>query len=419
MMGAVGGGINAACTHPRAKHRHGTYVCGKRDRCGCGPCRSAVRDHNRTVTRRNAYGRSPWVDAAPVREHVSELLGAGMTIAELEKAAGVDRSIIRHLLGAYGKPPAKRVRKDNAERLTAAPVRRGFVGERGWVAATGTMRRVHALNAIGWPNQELSRRLGYPVSTRSLQFGKRGVVLAATAQAVDALYRELRDIPGPSDRVKETARNRGWLSPVWWDDDTIDDPQHVPDGLREYVYVNRRLVVLDDYSLPRGARIALLRRAGWSTAAIAERIGTLSRYVLRDELEGRVALPRITTPVGESVESVELDEILVARLMAGSIRIDERATLELVEAVRRLAAQGLPDRLIGERVGRTDQAVQHLRKVHEIPSTVAAEYRPLGFSTVGSHRHKHNRTSRSTSSAVRATRSEDVASHLLEEAQTA
>lgn len=410
------GEINAACTHPRARHRHGDYACAKRDGCGCGPCRAAARAYSRQLVRRNAYGRSPWIDAAPAREHVAELLDAGMTVAELEKAARVDRTIIRHLFGAYGKPPAKRVRKDNAERLIAIPVRRGFIGERGWVPAVGTMRRVHALNAIGWPNQVLCRRLGYPASARSLQFGRRDRVMAATARVVDALYHELRDVPGPSTRVREASRNRGWLGPVWWDDDTIDDPQHVPDGLREYT---RHGVLVDDYSLPRGARIALLRRAGWETAAIAERVGTLPRYVLRDELEGRALLPR-NLPTAETDEELHaLDEVLIERLASGSIRISDTETPELVEAVRCLAAQGLPDRLIGERIGRADHAVSYLRNRHGIELDVAAQYRPLGFSSVGSRHHKRNRTSRSTASDVRTTPSEAVTPHLLEGARTA
>jgi len=81
--------------------------------------------------------------------------------------------------------------------------------------------------AIGWPLEVLDERLGFKRSALS-QVVIRDWVMATTAEKVRAIYDELSMIPGPSDYGRVRAVNRGWVPPLAWDDDTIDDPNAKP-----------------------------------------------------------------------------------------------------------------------------------------------------------------------------------------------
>lgn len=235
------------------------------------------------------------VDAAPAREHVQYLLDVGMSVAQIQYASGVNRTAIRVMLGDFpGRRPSAQIRAGTEQRLMRVRANRGSsIG--GIVPAAGTLRRLHALVAMGYPLRDLSRLLGR--SHHLIQMGRNGTVLASEAQAVMALYDELSDTPGPSSRSREYARYRGWLAPAWWDDDAIDDPLYEPEGLRTYRPVSvQRMTdghrgryheqeLIDDVTLPRPERVELLTRRGFTDEEIAQRIGTSVRYVKRDRLE--------------------------------------------------------------------------------------------------------------------------------------
>lgn len=96
------------------------------------------------------------------------------------------------------------------------------------IDATGTRRRIQALNAIGWDNGRIMKRLGMdPYGSRTLFRGAR--VHQNTAAKVARVYDELSMTPGPSVRARLHAQRRGYAPPLAWDDDTIDDPNAVPD----------------------------------------------------------------------------------------------------------------------------------------------------------------------------------------------
>lgn len=108
------------------------------------------------------------------------------------------------------------------------------------VDATGTRRRIQALYAIGYREDDLARRLGY---TQPKQvFAERVCVIpfmhnsdsrrrvyTSTAAKVTALYEALRNEPGPSEHLRQRARRFGWYRPDEWDRADIDDPASTPD----------------------------------------------------------------------------------------------------------------------------------------------------------------------------------------------
>lgn len=106
----------------------------------------------------------------------------------------------------------------------------------GWTAAAGTQRRLQALIACGWSQNQLALRIGMP-NQRIAQILRVGTVHATTALAVRALYDDLWDTPPRADdrwsrisvsRSRRHAADRGWPPPQAWDDDVIDDPAAPP-----------------------------------------------------------------------------------------------------------------------------------------------------------------------------------------------
>lgn len=100
------------------------------------------------------------------------------------------------------------------------------------VDVTGSRRRLQALCAIGYSQPDLARRLKVS-QARVWQYlaGPRPTMRRATVARIAVLYKQLADTPssGPcAGRTRRTAQRNGWLPPLWWDDDTIDDPTYQP-----------------------------------------------------------------------------------------------------------------------------------------------------------------------------------------------
>lgn len=121
-----------------------------------------------------------------------------------------------------------KARAEHTRRMKNYRLRR-MAGEQPWVDPTGTRRRLQALLANGWTLNLLGARLGISGSAVS-QYASpaRLFVEADTARAVDDLYDRLADRRGPSTYNMTRLQRRGWLVPLWWDEDTIDDPSYQP-----------------------------------------------------------------------------------------------------------------------------------------------------------------------------------------------
>lgn len=96
------------------------------------------------------------------------------------------------------------------------------------VDSAGTVRRLQALTAIGWPHQKLAAELGVTVHWVRRLANSRGKLRTATARSVADLYDRLGDHPGPSVMAAASARQHGYQPPVAWDADEIDDPAGRP-----------------------------------------------------------------------------------------------------------------------------------------------------------------------------------------------
>jgi hypothetical protein len=291
------------CTHPQARHQHGTRTAYVKDRCRCTDCTAANTAASRIVTRERIYGRwRPYVDAGPVREHIAALRAAGIGVERIAQLAGLSVSHICELAqhGSGDSPGARRVRPSTATRVLCIGVDNLNRAPHSRVDATGTRRRLQALIAIGWPTEVLAAQLGRHRNSLCRSMAGQSVT-AHTAHEVATLYERLWNSPPPrmtgeqcaaSDAARAHAAAQGWLPPLAWDD--IDtDPTPPPltaslsqcNDLDEFA-VERALagdrITYDDLTpVEQQEVVRRLTAKGTSIRDIAAQLGTTKRTVSR------------------------------------------------------------------------------------------------------------------------------------------
>jgi transcriptional regulator with XRE-family HTH domain len=260
---------------------HGTYARYKLDGCRCYPCAAAASTYNTQRERAIAYGRwTPYVDAAPVREHIRTLQGCGVGLRTIAAAAGVDRKRLQAILNGRpgrGTPPQPKVRPATAAAILAVEPALDLLPAKTVIDGGGTRRRLQALVTLGWSQAKLADRLGWtPTNLGTLLRGDR--TTAATARKVRALYDELWNQAPPeathrekiaASRARNHAQKLGWAPPLAWDDDDIDDPSAVPNvGAK----ASRREALAENAE-------ELISRFGCTPEVAAERLGIQVGYM--------------------------------------------------------------------------------------------------------------------------------------------
>jgi hypothetical protein len=202
----------------------------------------------------------------------------------------------RLLYGRDGYGPSKRIHRDIAARL----LRVGLdVADGARVDGTGTRRRLRALVAMGWSSRALGVRMGWPENYTGVLINVEGrTVMGGTARKVRDLYDELWDVSPPQDttaqratvsRARKRAQRRGWVSPLAWDDHSIDDPAARPSGCGGGGFDPATVLLLaagggDAAQAGAADRVAVveaLTAAGLSASQIAARLGVTPRWVVR------------------------------------------------------------------------------------------------------------------------------------------
>lgn len=231
------------CLHKRTTHVHGTHACYVLDRCKCPPCTAANSAYERTRAKLHAYGRwDGYTDAQPARKHLAKLRAQGMGLRTIGKRAGVSESTLGKIV--YGDPvrgrgPSKRIRPSTEAKILAV-TSTGLDDLAGGakIDGTGTRRRLRALVATGWTQPRLAEFMG--MATENLNKvvnGNHPKVEASTARTARDLYNRLWNVPPMprnnleaawSRRVKALAAQRGWVPPLAWDDEEIDNPAARP-----------------------------------------------------------------------------------------------------------------------------------------------------------------------------------------------
>ncbi|QKV98195.1 hypothetical protein HUT19_41475 (plasmid) [Streptomyces sp. NA02950] len=262
-----------------ADREHG-YAKYKREGCRCPICRAAnaayVANRQKQIILRRWQ---PYVDAEPVRTHVRGLMEAGMQRRHLATAACMSHGVLERLL--YGRPslgraPSQQIRAHHARALLVLRADPAAPPSRIPIDATGSLRRVRALGAMGFPNAVLAGELDmHPMNFHTML--SQATVTVGMAQRVAALYdrawnadpRAFGATARGITRTLARAAAAGWPSPLAWDDESIDDPAAVPDlGAR----ATRTAALVEDISW-------LMETCGYTRQQAAERIGVTKAAV--------------------------------------------------------------------------------------------------------------------------------------------
>lgn len=218
---------------------HG-YARYRLDGCRCYTCGYARSQYDENRAKAITAGTwQPWVDAEPVRLHVRHLQSCEMGLRTIAARSGVDRKRLQAVLNGRpdrGTPPQKQIRPAHAAAVLAVEPTLENLAPATLISPLGTLRRVHALVAVGFPQRTLARQLGM-LPTNFGAMLTRDHVLVRRALTVRALYEDLWRAD-PADhgataagisRAKRYAADRRWAPPGAWDDDAIDDPAAHPD----------------------------------------------------------------------------------------------------------------------------------------------------------------------------------------------
>jgi hypothetical protein len=276
-----------------ATRPHG-YARYKLDGCRCYVCGFAVaqyRDAREHAIRRGQW--QPWTDAEPVRQHISNLRACGLGTRRIADLASIDRKRLQGI--TTGRPergtgPQEKVRPALAQAILAVEPTFENLGAATVIDATGTIRRLQALVAAGWPQQHLAAALGMTPTNFGAAI-RRDRTIVRTARAVQALYDAYwRADPiehGASragvTRARRHAAASGWAPVGAWDEETIDDPTATPDlGVK----VSRQDAIAED-------AMWLIEEQGYTREQAAARLGlaknTVDKAIARDHSASKAA----------------------------------------------------------------------------------------------------------------------------------
>ncbi|MGH3446021.1 MAG: hypothetical protein ACRDP4_00205 [Nocardioidaceae bacterium] len=246
------------CLHKEAEHVHGTYSAYTLDRCRCRPCAAAKTAYETNRRRQQAYGRwNGLIDAAPAREHVRVLMAQGMGLKRIVAVSTVPQGQLWKLLdgkrrGDGTRVPSRRIRPETADRILAVEL---DLADGARVDSTGATRRVRALVALGWSQSKIAAELGIQRSNFTIASGRRETLTVAHDKACRDLYdrwsmrlppQDAQRDRAASSMARRYAKARGWLPPLAWDDERIDDPEYTPD-------VGRKEALAEDPELDEAA----------------------------------------------------------------------------------------------------------------------------------------------------------------------
>lgn len=277
----------------------------------------------------------PFVPAQPVRDHVNRIRAAGMPVRALEKHFGLCAHYLDHLLwgSQEGGGPSEKFHTETAELLLAYWPKLDNFPDAARIDPTGTRRRLQALQVRGFNLVAIARKAGIP----SRYFQKAVISEKVTAR----IARAVRDVYGAwwnadpcdqgvkewvADRTRRAAQRQGWDGPLAWDDDTIDDPQAVPQTdaadpiVSEGGNLAARWLMGEAVILDRAARREVLTHLfEWTndtTAEIAARLDmnpdaaerTWERIKERAAADGRRVWRRVYVPRERTLTKNQMEE---------------------------------------------------------------------------------------------------------------
>lgn len=246
--------------------KYSQYVRG----CRCETCTRAAYRYEKS--RRVRLMQGPLTrDPLRLREHVANLRANGMTLEEIAREAGYPSQNWIHP-AVY---TSTRVLARTEERILAVKPRVGNAP----VDATGSRRRLQALAAMGWSLREVEELCD--CNEPFLCMVRKGDVTqlrAISAASIASAYDSLAMRVGGSTQSRALAKRRGWLPPLAWDDDEIDDPKSTPHTPKDTSIGHGRPLeyliedYLDTWDHHRGEIVLAAERMGMKPEALYQRL---------------------------------------------------------------------------------------------------------------------------------------------------
>lgn len=159
-----------------------------------------------------------FVDGDPIRKRLELIHQQGCAWRDIAERIGLSTNGVRLII------KGGQVQAATASAVMSLHIPARFEGE-GIVDATGTHRRIRALQALGWTQRAMCVDLGWRHRRLSAVF-VRPRITTANARAISEMYERLAGTPGPCERTRMIAARKGWLPPLAWDD--IDNPDEQP-----------------------------------------------------------------------------------------------------------------------------------------------------------------------------------------------
>jgi hypothetical protein len=226
----------------------------------------------------NYRGIKRVVPAAAAQAHVRQLVQRqGVSLRGIAEVSGLSPHMLSCLYRGL-KPGLRRSSESailavTAEAVLARPKGAGFVPN------IGGRRRIQALMAMGWRHQDLTPMLGLYTSNIVHQEG--GWFTKRKHDAIKDLYDRLWDKRGPATTLSiNRVKKAGYAPPLAWDDETIDDPDAVPNwgaavasgrGMPAAGTIRMFVAVAED--------VEFLVEEGHTWEAITERLGMPAKNV--------------------------------------------------------------------------------------------------------------------------------------------
>jgi uncharacterized protein YerC len=295
-------------------HKHGaTGTCYQKHRCRCTDCKAhRARQEREREARARAGQTQEFVNAIIVVPRIMQLMREDWTYADIETVSGVSVPT----LGRIMRGVTKRIERETADALLGTnPNMRHRAPEPRKVDATGTIRRIRALVAVGWTFWAISERAGR-ATTWARNVTHSTIVTTTTRDTINRIYDELWNTLPPLTNPRERqsynrsrllAKRHGWASPLAWDDDTIDDPNAEPELPSEeelWASVVDSAIAGEQPELTYEQRVevvTVLNGRRWSAARIADHIGCSAKTVERIRKRHELPIYLVTRDVYRDV----------------------------------------------------------------------------------------------------------------------
>jgi hypothetical protein len=239
------------------------YACYRRG-CRRDECRTADRIYRKQYELRRLSGIPSHIPGPVVAAHLRLLIDSGHTIRGISREAAVSERAINYILNGQ-----KKVTRPKAlALLTVRPL-----NEAPRVDPTGTIRRIQALAAIGWPIVWTAEHTGFhPSYLFNIIAGRVHTIPRHVADRFTAIYREYSHQAGPSVFTRSVARRNNWHGPLSWD--CIDDPNEQPEQAEPYEPATKY-----ERDPDKRAEIEHLYLLGESVPSIAKQLGNNEKYI--------------------------------------------------------------------------------------------------------------------------------------------